>query len=288
MAELNPLPADKSKSAGAVRWFIARSEQIACILLCLWCLLPVFMSGYDLIMGALGCFPTQDQFGESLQLGRIVYNVALNTYYKAFCALGLVTLLFAALSLALCWPRVWEKGSVRKRPWFYLLALLLLWAVVSAILAEDPVFAVLGGNYMHVGLVSYFIFAGLFLCASMISSAQYRRFLLWIFCAVLSWLSALMLLQETGIPFLDYCFPARHAVVFSNSNHFAYLLCMGISASAGLFLFDREKGMLRRILSLAVFCLQTVTLLYNGTFGADLGALFGLIATIPILFSLIN
>ena len=261
-----------------VRGFVAHTESIACVLLFLWCLLPAFMSVFDLVMGALGRFPREDQLPEGVRLGKIVYNYALGAYIRTFTVLGILTVVFAVLFVALSWNRIRGKGSLVGRPWFCFLTILLFWAILSTAFALDRQRSFFGGDYHHDGLVSYFFYASVFLCAGMISTERRRRFLLWAFCGVMTWLSVLMLLQETGIYFLRYCFPANHAVVFNNSNHFAYLLCMGVVASAGLFMFDKGEKRAGKPLSLVCFCLLLAALLYNSTFGAYLGALFGLAA----------
>ncbi len=263
---------------------VGGAERFAFLLLLLWCLLPVAMSLYDLGMGVLGAFPSQEEFPIGKQLGSVVYNVALHTYFTAFDVLGTVTLLFTLLMTALCWGRIWDAASLKARPWFYALLALLLWAVVSMLLAKDPFFAFTGGNYMHDGLFSYFVYAAVFLAASMLGEEKYRRILMKVFSAVCCWLAALMLLQETGIPFLDYCFPSRHAVVFNNSNHFGYILCMGVLALTGLYLFDGTEGKAEKTLELIGFALLTYAVLVNNTFGADIGIVFGLLFAYVVYF----
>ena len=216
-------------------YFTANADKIALMLLILWCALPAFMTFYHIIAGAAGAFPTE--IPEGMALGSIVYRQARDFYYASFCIIGGVTLFYALICVFICVPRIFDKNSFKGNIWFYLLAALLVWAIISAFASDDFGFAFTGGNYMHDGLLSYFFYAGVFLCASMIKKEKHRRILLYVFCGVLSWLCAVSLLREAGIPFLEYCFPTRHSAVFSNSNHFGYVLCIGVSAATGIFLF---------------------------------------------------
>ncbi len=236
----------QTKSEKYVKGFTSNADRIALIILILWCALPVFMTVYHLITGVVGAFPTE--LPEGMALGNIVYNKALDTYYTAFCVVGGITLFYGVLCILLCVPRIFDKNSFKHNIWFYLLAALLFWAVISTFVSDDFEFAFIGGNYMHNGLLSYFFYAGVFLCASMIKKEKHRRILFYVFCGVLSWLCAISLLRETGIYFLEYCFPTRHSAVFNNSNHFGYVLCIGVAAAAGMFLFGvpHEPEMARK------------------------------------------
>ncbi len=345
MDKTQPDITKKSVLNKAKIWFITNTDRISIMILILWCVLPLFMSFYNLIAGAAGVFPEELPAGQVL--GNIVYMQVIDTYYTVFCILGGITLFYAVLCIIICAKRIFNKNSLKNQIWFYLLAALLLWAVISAVASDDFEFAFTGGNFMHDGLLSYFFYAGVFLCASMIKKKKHRRILLYVFCGVLSWLCAISLLRETGIYFLEYCFPTRHSAVFNNSNHFGYVLCIGVAAAAGMFLFgapheseaarksgtegvngsgDRspttvcasftvgegsplpnsefriqnsesnrsaeqisalyysKRALINKIISLCFLTLFTVTLLINNTFGAFIGAAFGIIAAYVFYF----
>ena len=145
--------------AKTVNGFVLYYEKIACVILVLWCLLPVFMGIYDLIAGASGAFPTQDELPVGARLGSIVYNKALDTYYNAFCVLGAITLVYALLSIALNATGIFSKINLFKQTWFYIFAALLVWAVLSTTFADDPLYAFKGSDYKHDGLLSYLFYA---------------------------------------------------------------------------------------------------------------------------------
>lgn len=64
--------------------------------------------------------------------------------------------------------------------------------------------------------------------------------------------------------------------VFRNSNHFAYVLCMAIMASAMLAIID--KNIINKLIYLLTFAILTVMLILNDTFGGYLGVAVALIS----------
>ncbi len=281
MADILP----DASSENRLGWFRCHAEQIACGILALWCLMPAVMSGYDMIMASLGRFPTRAQLLEAGlitadQVNYFSYGEVLATYLTLFRILGVITLLFAAICVVMSRTRICDQASVRSMPWFYLLLGILVWAGISTLLADDPTVAFRGGTYMNDGLASYFIYGGVFVCGSMIRKENYRRLLLQMFCAVTGYLAILMVVQMSGNAFLDYAFPGRQKIVFNQFNHFGYVLCMAILASAGLYLFDDRAGKLLKTVYLADFSLLVYALLLNDTFGSYLAV----VAALPVVY----
>lgn len=243
----------------------------------LWCLLSVFMTVYCFIMGALGKFTTVEE--ASAQLGKNVttYNNlnALAAYQAGFYVIGCIALLFAVFCIVKCRKTVFSVEAARHSPWLAVFAVLLAWSVVCTIVSDSPWLQFLGGSYMRDGLSSYFMYAAFSLCASMIKDDKEKTKLLTLFTGVVSYLCVIMFLQESGIPFFKYCFPAKRAAVFNNLNHFGYVLCMSLSAITGLYLYSDSSRGIKRLL-LAEFTFQIVALLYNDTFGAYVAVLFAL------------
>ena len=230
---------EKSKIEKAVGLFFKNSERVSFVILLLWCALPVFMAAFNLICGAIGAFPTE--LPEGMKLGAITYRQATNTYYAAFRIVGFITLVYAALAAVVSYKRIFSKAGFFNQPWLYFFTALIIWSVVSTLLSDDPYFAFIGGNYMHNGLLSYFFYGALFVCASMITDKKLRRIIMLVFFGVLSLLCVIMILQHCSIYFILYCFPSNGSAVFNNSNHFGYVLCIGVAAAAGMFLFGGEK-----------------------------------------------
>lgn len=249
-------------------------KNIALLILVAWCLLPIFMCIYDLTMGIIGAFPKIP----AEMYGNINYTVAINTYYYAIAILGIVSLSFSLITIIAHRTHTSGISYYRTHHWYLYLSLFLLWAIFSTIFAEDSLFALTGNSSTKTGLITYFFYVGAFLCASMINSDRQIRSILILIMAVICVLSIIMLIQNSGVFFLDYCFPARNAVVFKNSNHFGYILCIGIALTVGLFLFDYNNEATYHVIILILFTLITITLLVNGTLGAYIGAVLSIIA----------
>lgn len=262
-------------------WFQKHGETAACALLAAWCFLPAVICVYDLVMGALGRFPVDL---EGLTLGELNYDIALSAHITFFRVLGVVTVLFVLLALRACWRRVKDPRLLRAEPWYGLLAGLLLWALISVLRSDDPISAFTGGDYFCDGYSSYLIYAGIFVCAAVIRKEKHRLLLAGSFGAVIAALSVIMVVQTHGSPFLDYCFPSRRAVVFNQFNHFGYMLCMGVLAFLGLYLFDRSGKGWRKAAYLAGFAWLVYALLVNDTFGAYLAAVTALAAVYLVYF----
>lgn len=269
-----------------IRTFPRNYERRAFVLLLLWCLLPVVVSADYFISGALGRFPSAEQLASvGKHVGNINYAVALKDYQMLFFILGAFTVLYALFCLAFCRKQVFSVQSIKQKPWFYLLACMLLWAVVSSFVSDFYYHAFVGGYYVRDGLSSYFIYAAVFLCASVIREEKYRRRLLRVFAAVICYLALIMVIQESvDSDFLNYCFPAQRSAVFNQFNHFGYLLCMAAICLAGLFLYDRKASKALRLVYLAAVFFLLYSLTINDTFGAILATLIAL-PLILILYS---
>lgn len=259
-------------------FFAQRYEQGAFYLLILWCLLPVIMSINYVVSGALGKYPTAEELlRNGLVLGSVNYGKAISTYQTLFLILGVITFLYALCGLILCQQHILRVESVKRMPWFYLLALFLLWATISSLRSDYPDTAIPGSDYMYDGLVSYFIYGSVFLCGAMIGKEKHRRILLRLFTGVILYMGLIVVVQETfEIPFLNYCFSARKAGVFNQFNHLGYMLCMSIITFFGLFLYDRKASRLLRWSYLAAILFLCYVLVLNNTFGAMLATLVAL------------
>lgn len=253
---------------------IRRAEHTAAALLSALCILPVLISFFDVYLGFRGDFTEKEL--ESIHSGVHYYPQSIHAYYLCFCILGSVILLYVIISAILSYRRVFSRDTVKNNPWFFLLLMLLLWSVVCALLSDDFIFSFIGEKYLHDGLSSYFIYAGVFVCASMIRRERARMILLRVYCTVVVYLSLIMIVQQAVHGKIDYAFPSFRAVVFNQFNHFGYILCMSVAACAGLYLYDKTAGKVLKAVYICGFCFETYALLVNDTFGSYLAALIAL------------
>ena len=270
---------------GSSAFLRRHTPTLAFGLLVLWCLLPVMMALFAFFGGWTGIFPDEETLlAQGFTLGYTNYVVYLEIYALAFRLLGLLTIFLALWAIVANWTDISSRIALRKQPWYYLLAALLLWTIFSSLFSDSFARAFIGGHYRFDGLSSFFIYGAVFVCASLLTEEQHRRVLIRLFTIVICLLSVLMLIQDaTDSDFLNYCFPSHDATVFNQFNHFGYMLCMAANTAAGLFLWDKSTGRIGKGAYLLAFILLIYTLLVNDTFGAFLAALAGLIF-IYILF----
>ena len=252
-------------------------DRITGGILLLWCLLPVFITVYTLIMGLFGALPKDVEPGDCMN-----YYCIIDAYRIMFRIVSVPTLLWG-LFIALChFPKLISGKMVKKTPWLYFFLALLFWAILSVMLCEDPIEAVKGSRIICDGLFSYFVYGAMFLLGASLSDRRLLKRLLELFCLVMGLMSVLLILQQFEISFIRYCFPALKAGVFINSNYFGYMICLSGTALAGLYLYDggegttAEKPALKRPLYLFLFTLETVALFISDAFGCFLAETFSL------------
>lgn len=255
-------------------YFLKHAERGAYCILLLWCMLPAAAGIVFVIQGALGKYLTKDEIlSHGLLYGYVNNTIALEAYQTMFFTLGAITLLYMLLCLAFSQKRFFSLASVKEQPWFYLLAAMLAWAVLSSAASDYLYNAVTGSSYFRDGLASFFIYGSVFLCASVVRKESWRRHILWAFAGVICLMALLMIVQEKTHPaFLDYVFASHRAVVFNQFNHFGYMLCMAFADMVGLLLFDRPCRKGQRVLYLALAVFLAYALAVNDTFGAILAA----------------
>lgn len=271
---LNLARAERTPVSRASAFFAKHAERGAYCILLLWCMLPLAAGLVFIIQGARGKYLTKEQIlGYGMEFGYINNTAALKAYQTMFFVLGALTLFYMLLCLAFSRRRFFSLASVKEQPWFYLLAGMLAWALLSSAASDYLYNAVFGTSYFRDGLAGFFIYGSVFLCASIVRKESWRRHVLWAFAGVISLMALLMIIQEkTHMAFLDYVFASRRAAVFNQFNHFGYMLCMAFADMVGLLLFDRDCGKARRALYLALAVFLAYTLAVNDTFGAILAA----------------
>ena len=264
------------------RIFFNYWDNISIAILSLWCLLPIAVVIIFLTMGAHGKFVlVENAVSLGFPFGGYNNTNAIASYYLVISVLSIITIIYATLLLGIKGNALWKRNVIVRKPWFFLLMGVLLWAAVSTAMSDDPLHGFTGGDYFHDGLSSYFFYAALFLCASSLGEEIHRLWILRLFGLMVSFLAILMITQEwTRNPFLDYCFPSFRAVTFNQFNHFGYILSMAALALAGLYLHDRRGDGGFRFVYLAGFGLTVYAILVNDSFGA----LVTIVAALPVAY----
>lgn len=179
-----------------------------------------------------------------------------------------------------------EKPSLRKilktHIWDLALCMMLIWSIMSSFLSEYRDTAIGGTGYRHDGLMTYFVYAGMYVCGRAVKSDKLRIWILRSVGIVLTLLSFISILQTNVDMLMNWGKIGKnllmynlYSAIFFNPNHFGYFLVIGLMALAGLVMI--EKKMAVKITWLLIFGFDMWALIINNTFGCYLAVLFGII-----------
>lgn len=248
-------------------------DKITYYLISAWIALPLLVLFYQLIQILNGNYPTKEQIlFWGYEEGKVLYRYTATTYIALFRIIGIVAIIYSLYLIYKKRDYFFKSNS----KWIYILLALLVWSFICALKSDDLYLSFIGDYSLCDGYTSYLIYASMFILAYSIENEDLRIKLIYNFIYVISFLAVLVLIQNPHkIDFLDYLMPTYKSAIFNHYNHFAYLLCMAIVASFGLFLYDNNK-----ITCLITYLICYITLLINNTFGSWLAVIF----TMPIMF----
>lgn len=167
----------------------------------------------------------------------------------------------------------------RQRPWNFFFLLMLLWALVASLLADDWQLAFYGTSYRNEGFCTYLIYAGIYLCAASLTTTKQRTNLLHWFVYTSIPLCLISVLQFSNIDtsFLGiytqgkFASNAQYASIFYNINHFGYYLTLSNLLAFTAYIFAAAKR--QQVLFLVCVLLNQFALIINNTFGCFLAVL---------------
>ncbi|MEG1582079.1 MAG: O-antigen ligase family protein [Clostridia bacterium] len=121
----------------------------------------------------------------------------------------------------------------------------------------------------------YLFYATIFVISYLVIKDKDFSKIFYTFSCMMIIMCVMTLIDKEGTiiyPFINHNSP--YAGMFVNSNHFAYLLSMGILISACLFIF--KKDIFMKTFYLISFALQVYTLNLNNTLGSFVAVILGL------------
>lgn len=235
-------------------------EIAAIILLIAWVAMPI-ISAINQIEIA---------FNENYELAR--NEIVASDYQHNIQSLGFLTLEFVVIYIL--GRIILNKGQILKKiksePWHYFLLAMLLWSCISTALSDDPHTSFFGTEYRFDGLMTYFFYASVYVCALVVVNNKYRNPLLFLFTLVGNVVAILVPLQDYGIGFWNEVFVGQLAAMFFQFNHTGYFLCMAIICSMGMYLFSESRKW--RVWYLLSTIIQVFGILVNSTFASFLAS----------------
>jgi len=213
--------------------------------------------------------------GQALRLDQIIGNLFL----MYITVLGLATFLVVSMYAYNGYKTNGInhfKLSILKRPWDLALLAMLIWSLLSSLLADDLVLAFYGTVYRNDGFFTYCIYAAIYCCVQININENLREKVLQYFI-----LASLPLCLVTILQYFNYSTDffgiyyrerllsnMRYAAIFYHINHYGYYLTMIIAVSTGLYW--QSKKWLEKAFYLTIFMLNTWCLIINNTFGCYL------------------
>ena len=158
-----------------------------------------------------------------------------------------------------------------------LLLLLFYWSILSFLTAGDTKRYLIGGYFIRDGILSIIAYSGFFCCGYLI---RHKKLVLLIMQAY-AWIAVLQsILMMANIQSVnEFLCLTPGSSAFSNINHFAYYLCMGVMVSI-LLLEVEKKSLLNFIIGIARFSIISAALIYNGSLGPFLATIVALIGSL--------
>lgn len=242
-------------------------EKVAAVLLVLWSALPL----PSIITHAMWA-------GKNVE-GYVYCFHMLSKYQTAVMFMGLLTIQFVLVyGLGLL---LWNKGHARQRivdffkkePWNIFFTVLLIWSGICTLCSKDIHTSFLGTEYRYDGLLTYFYYAAVYMCAHIIKNERRRKKIFVSYAIVSVIMGICLLLQDYGV--IDGVFRSQRATVFNQFNHMGYYLNMSVLVMTGLYLM--EENIKLKILCAAGMTFQLFCLLVNNTFGGYLGTVAGVV-----------
>ena len=216
------------------------------------------------------------------------YNIGYMAYdYNYKC----ITLWFVVFSVMTFWTGIFLLGKIQmnrwgikdflknikqKQGWFLWWFILLIWTILPICFSVDPIGAIWGISQLADGYITHIYMLGVLGCVYMITDPLQKEKLIWIFIIITDILAIIMLAYQYDIPFICRFTAATGVSVYTNSNHYGYIIVMAYTAVIGMYYKEqlREKNILRRLLCVASMVINAYALMINDTLGAYLAIVF--------------
>ena len=254
-------------------------------------ILILLMIGAPLVAGIINLFMLQSSYNYITPYDAYNYN------YKCMTIWNMV------FTLMLFWTGVYVVGSSQynkwgvkglfqsirqKQPWFLWWLMLLIWTVIPIVFSVDPQGALIGTSQLASGYLSHIYMIGVMGCAFMVSDGKQREDIIWAYIGITDILSVIMISFEYDLPIFRWFSAAPGVSVYTNSNHYGYIITMSCLAIFGMLYFciydeNAEKRTGKIWTCIISFTVQAFAIVINDTLGSYLAIVFALIV-MPILW----
>ena len=241
--------------------------------------------------GIVNYFMLKDSYNYITPYDAYVYN------YKCMTIWNIVfSIMFFWVAIYIIGKISFNKWGLKRsfkelktyQSWLIWWLVLLVWSIIPVVFSIDPIGALFGVSQLASGYISYYFMLSVMLCTCMIRNKKHRENIVWIFILVTDVLSLAMLSFEYDIPVLKAISAAPGVSVYTNSNHYGYMITMSAIAITGLFyyLLIQENNKHRKcgiVFCLASLILQSFAIIVNDTLGSYFAILFSFII-MPVIW----
>jgi len=254
-----------------VRKFTSQSISLICaIVLSLMAALPVIVSLiYREPVEVIGSLTDKEaiQLINIYTLGSLWCQALL---YLGF-ALGLIAVLVCARGIdGRKLPDILHRARLRAALLPLGLLVMLLWSILSALLSGNLRQCFLGDEYRHEGIVTYCLYAVVFIGAIQVSE-KHMKWVAEVLCAVCAITGILVITGGRVLPSLFFVDTELRAAMFHNNNHYGYFLAICFPVCFGLILDEQNPTIFQRILRWGEYWLICNAIAYCSCRGSFLG-----------------
>lgn len=236
-----------------------------------------------------------------LVFGVINYVMLLNIdYYNAYdYNYNCMTLCNIIFAIATLWSFMYYVGKIQhfhigikelfrvvkeSEAWLILWGGLLVWTILPVAFSANPVASILGRTFLGSGYLSHIYMWGIMGCAAMITTSLEREDVMKSFVVIADILAVIMLAFELGIPFLSGFSADVGLSVYTNRNHYGYIIAMSGAIMYGMYIkcVEDNSNLNRRLFYIISFTLNMYVLMINDT----LGAFLAIVLSYPVVLIL--
>lgn len=247
-------------------------EKVGALLLIIWVLSPIIV-----MFSSISAQDVEQSLSFSLKqvaISTCWYEILQTTGFLG-CILGIIVFLKSILKAKT--EKIYMKQYLKNNLFTLFLFFMLFWSILSCLASDNIAISFYGTSYRNDGLVTYFTYCGIFCCGYVVTNKRFVQHILEIFTMSATVLSILMLINSEAINNLLGL--TVDSSVFSNSNHFAYYLCMAVMCA--LLLFETEKKSAPKLIfRIGIFSVITAALVYNKSLGPYLAVIVGLVCSV--------
>ena len=203
----------------------------------------------------------------------VTQDVSAEMYKRHFLYIGILAVTCALMFvIGTCFK--FKKGEfktfIKKNINDVLLFGLLVWTIITTLFGINIKMSYLGNYFRFNGLRSYFIYAGLYICARCVShNPKYKKIIIWMIPIAITIQNSIVIAHMVvGKNIYRYG-------AFQNENHCAYAIGITIALLIGLMVY--ENNIFLKILSGTMLSVNIICLIHNNSFGPMLAVFVALI-----------